>query len=109
MKPRPRLRIIGRYSGRGLLILSIMLVGAELFRALERGAYKSLALGEVWYLAHSGSLNALQAGVQRYLDPALWDTGIAPLLFLPAWIVFLVPGVVLAFLCRPKQPTNLWL
>lgn len=108
MKPRPKLRQAGRYLGRAFLTLSVMCLGAELMRALERGAHEPLALGEVWFLAGAHSLNALQAGVQRYLDPALWDMGIAPVLLLPAWVVFLIPGLALGFLCRPQQPVKLW-
>ena len=109
MKSRSKLTLTGRYVGRGLILVSVMLLGAELLRALERGTYKALALGEVWYQAHGGSLNALQAGVQRTLGPALWDAAFAPVLFLPAWLVFGAPGIVLAFLCRPRQPARMWL
>ena len=109
MKPRPKLTLTGRVAGRGLVLASVLLLGAELMKALERGAYKTLAMGEVWYQVNGSSLNALQAGVQRYLDPALWDTAFAPVLFLPAWLVFGAPGLVLAFLCRPREPVRMWL
>jgi len=109
MKPHPKLRLTGRFAGRGLITVGIMMLGADLVRALERGSYKAIALGELWYLGHAGSLNGLQAGVQRYLDPALWDRGIAPVLLLPCWLIFTVLGLVIAFLCRPREPSRLWL
>jgi hypothetical protein len=104
-----KLRVAGSLTGRALMVLGMFLLGAELMRALERGAHTRIALGEFWYLADPGSLNGLQAGVQRYLDPELWETLFAPVLFWPAWAVFLVPGLVLAFLNRPQQPTKMWL
>jgi hypothetical protein len=104
----PKWRLTGSLTGRALSILGIMLLGAELVRALERGAHTRLALGEFWYLVDAGSLNGLQAGIQRYLDPGLWDMAFAPLLFAPAWTIFMVPGLILAFLTRPLQPRRIW-
>ena len=109
MKPYPKLRILGSLTGRALLSVSVLLWGAELMRALERGAYTRIALGEFWYLADAGSLNGLQAGVQRYLYPELWETLFAPVLFMPAWAVFFVPGLILAMLNRSKQPSKMWI
>ena len=108
MSSRPKLRVASSLAGRALMVLGLLLLGAELMRALERGAHTRIALGEFWYLADAGSLNGVQAGVQRYLDPGLWDAGFAPVLFWPAWAVFLIPGLVMAFLNRPQQPTKVW-
>jgi hypothetical protein len=105
---QPKMRIVGSLAGRALMVFGLMLLGAELMRGLERGAHTRIALGEFWYLADAGSLNGLQAGVQRYLVPEIWDTVFAPLLFAPAWSIFLVLGLTLAFLTRSKQPRSLW-
>ena len=42
----------------------------------------------------AASLNLVQAVVQRYLLPALWDPVLVTLLLLPAWIVVGVPGLL---------------
>lgn len=59
---------------------------------------RAAALGDVWYGLDPGSLNLLQAVTQRYLSPALWDGAAVPLLLEPAWIVLLLPGLVLVAL-----------
>lgn len=48
----------------------------------------------------AGSLNLVQAVVQRYLHPAVWDSGIQPVLTWPAVLVLGVPGLLFLLLAR---------
>jgi hypothetical protein len=89
--------IIGRIIGWLFCIVALMALGAESIAALETGAYRGLAIGELWYLIDRGSLNLMQAVVQRHLIPSLWD-GVVVLLQQPAWLVFGVAGPVLVLL-----------
>lgn len=43
-------------------------------------------------------LNAAQAGIQRYVSPALWDDAALPLLERPSWVLPVALGVVLLLL-----------
>jgi hypothetical protein len=52
-------------------------------------------LGQGWFSASPGSLNAFQALVQRYLHPSLWTDVVVPVLRAPAWLVGVVPGALL--------------
>ena len=52
-------------------------------------------LGAVLFRLDPGLLNLVQAVVQRYLLPMLWDDVLLPLLEAPAWAVPLVLGAVL--------------
>lgn len=44
------------------------------------------ALGSLWFGVHGDSLNLLQAVIQRYIHPQLWQLLLIPLLLLPVWI-----------------------
>lgn len=68
------------------------------------GVWRLLALGEVWFRLDVGSLNLVQAVIQRYLYPAIWDPGVVTVLLWPAWPCFAAIGAVLAFFgLRPKR------
>jgi hypothetical protein len=53
------------------------------------------ALGEMWFKIDRSSLNLVQAVIQRYVWPALWDPVIVTVLLLPAVLVFAIPGSLL--------------
>ena len=97
-----------RIIGWILVALALALLGHEALSALEDGRYRLVALGELWFridqAAGAGSLNATQAFVQRYVWAWLWEGLIQPVLIAPAWLVFAVPGLLLAWLCRRRQP-----
>jgi hypothetical protein len=63
------------------------------------GEYRIMALGEVWYRIDRASLNLVQAVVQRYVAPWLWEDVAQPLLLLPGWVVLGVPGLFLLLVC----------
>ena len=89
--------IIGRIFGWLVCSVALMALGAESLASLEAGAYRGLAIGEIWYLIDPGSLNLVQAIVQRHLIPSLWD-GFVVVLQQPAWLVFSVAGPVIVLL-----------
>ena len=60
-------------------------------------------LGELWFKLDPGSLNLLQAVVERYIWPPLWDPAIASVLRIPAVIAFAVPAAILLVLCYLKR------
>ena len=94
--------IIGRLIGWLLIAIGLMLVGVEALASLRAGEWAPQLLGQLWFELDSGSLNFTQAIIQRYLLPMLWDPVIVSMLLWPAWIVFLVPGIILSVLCRNR-------
>lgn len=70
------------------LALALMALGGEIVKSLEAKAWQPLALGQIWYMAHSDSLNLVQAVVQRYLWPPLWDPVAIEFLRWPASAIF---------------------
>jgi hypothetical protein len=87
-----------------LIVAAFLVLGDEIYVWIATGTYHVHALGELWYSLAPSSLNMLQAGVQRDIAPWLWDSVIQPILLLPAWMVFGVPGLSLRMLVfiRPK-------
>ena len=57
-------------------------------------------LGKAWFNLHASSLNGLQAGIQRYLSPELWDPWIITLLQWPAWAVLIGFAFLLMLLTK---------
>lgn len=91
-------------------LIGVLLIAAaagalawEIYLLARTGNFGLSAWGELWFVAHAPSLNLYQAVVERYISPLLWDKVLAPLLFIPAVLVFLVPGVVLVWLPRIRQ------
>jgi hypothetical protein len=88
--------IVLRLIGLVLIGFAAWSFGLDCWHALTSDAgFRFAAAGEFWFHLHAASLNGLQAGVQRYVHPGLWDDFLQPLLLWPAILVFGVPGLVL--------------
>ncbi|MZR30032.1 hypothetical protein [Sneathiella litorea] len=95
--------IIGRIFGWILIGSAFLVVGHDLLQYLNNMVWHSILLGELWFIVNPEGLNLMQAIVQRYISPTLWDPFILSLLLWPAWMVFLVPGITLAILFRKRK------
>ena len=80
-------------------VIAILFFAAALVTGFSLGW--GYGMGEALYRLNAGALNSMQAGVQRYLHPQLWDALFVPLLNMPAWsgwalfgIIFLVIGAL---------------
>ena len=91
-----RSMIVGRIIGYLLLLAALAVAARDVFGWADAGSYHAIATGELWFTLHNGSLNLMQAVIQRYIAPSLWDPVIVTVLLWPAWLVFGVPGAVLA-------------
>ncbi|MGQ0673151.1 MAG: hypothetical protein ACT4N2_09775 [Hyphomicrobium sp.] len=84
-----------RVIGLGFFALALLILGYDLVTGLSGAGTLGFAfLGEQWGRISAASLNLVQAIVQPYLFPALWDPILVTLLLLPAWVVFGVPGLL---------------
>ena len=100
----------GRGWGIAFLVAGIFLdlVGSAAFAYGAAAAGGPLvALGQLWYRLDVSSLNLMQAVVQRYIHPLLWDPVIVGVLVQPAFVVFSLPGALLliaaVLLLRPRR------
>lgn len=100
--------IIGRIIGWIFIIAAFLVLGRDILRYLDTGVWQSVLLGQLWFELDPEGLNLIQAVIQRYLLPEIWDPGVMTVLLWPAWLDFLVPGVLLVILFkrRKKAPTS---
>jgi len=88
-----RTRILG-IAGKLLMVAALAAGAAEVYGALERGAYHVVSLGELWLELSPKSLGLLAS----HLPPLLWTGVFDPLLRLPLWLLLGAPGVLLEYL-----------
>ena len=79
-----------------LLLIAVLLLAAG--AALGFLAGWGTSLGEALFRYDPARLNTAQAGIQRYLSPALWDDAALPLLEQPSWVLPVALGAVLLLL-----------
>ncbi|OSQ40969.1 hypothetical protein [Thalassospira mesophila] len=92
-----------RVLGWLLLFACLAVLVGDGVSALQTGSLRFVAGGELWYRLDAGSLNLLQALIERYVSPWLWDKVFVPGLLLPAFLLLLAPGLLLSFLARRKR------
>ena len=83
-------------AGLGFLIVD----GA---RTIAAGELDLTAFGQTWYDFDRASLNSLQALVQRYVHPYLWDPIIQTVLQWPTFAVALGLSLIFVVLGRPRR------
>lgn len=89
--------VIFRFLALILIVLALMLLGADVVTSLEKGALTVRSIGQIWGLIDAGSLQAFKSWVEASL-PGPVPGWIYSLLGMWGWGVFGVLGVVLAFL-----------
>ena len=94
------MRWISRILGYLFLAAALLVLLLDLWRwwRSEGGALSFRPLGQVWYSLDPGSLNLMQAGIERYLLPVLWDPLLLTLLTWGAAPVFAVLAVLFLWL-----------
>jgi hypothetical protein len=95
--------LVGRLVGWALLLAGLVVLARDVIGFLDTGTFSPVVLGELWFTLHSSSLNLMQAVIQRYVHPVLWDPVITSILFLWAFAILLVPGLALLLLCHRRN------
>jgi len=87
-----------RFFSLVLIVIGLMLLGADLITTLEKGGQITVrSIDQVWAAIDTGSVNAFKSWLEKTL-PAPVPNWIDSFLALPGWAVFGVLGVILAFL-----------
>jgi hypothetical protein len=95
--------IVCRFVATLFLLAALGLFAYEIFGALSGGGYELIAGGRLWASIHANSLVGFQALIEKNVSPWLWGEIILPILLAPAWAIAVVPGLVLAILCRRRR------
>ncbi len=85
------------------LLAALGLFAYEIVGAKSGGGYDLIAGGELWADIHANSLVGFGALIEKNISPWLWGEIIVPILLAPAWAIAVVPGLVLAILCRSRR------
>ena len=97
--------MIGRLIGWIFFLAGLAVLARDGFVWIETKQWAPLALGQLWYNLNRSSLNLVQAVVQRYIHPFLWDPIIVTILLWWAFAVLMVLGLlILALSGRRTRP-----
>ena len=98
-----------RIVGQIFALLGVLVLGLAAWLWFT-GQDLAQPMGRMWFALDSASLNLLQAVVQRYIHPGLWDSVFVPYLLLPAWgaltilfLIFLVLSGLFLGLARRRR------
>jgi hypothetical protein len=89
------LSMIGRLIGWIIFLAGLSVLVRDVMVWIETKDWAPIALGQLWFDLNRSSLNLVQAVVQRYIHPFLWDPIIVSILLCWAFAVLMVLGVLI--------------
>src|SRR5215469_10891323 len=103
MATRGTSMIVGRVIGWLALLAGAAVLVRDLLVWIDTKHWAPIALGQLWFDLNRASLNLVQAVVQRYIHPFLWDPVIVSILLSWAFAVLMVVGALLIVLFRKRS------
>ena len=88
--------MVVRYFSLVLIVIALMLLGADVMTSLEKGEITVRSLAQVWAMGDKASLDGFKAWLEHTLPSGLANAGEA-FLNVYSWLPFGVLGVVLEF------------
>jgi len=95
--------IVGRVIGWIAFLAGAAVLVRDLLVWIDTRHWSPISLGQLWYDLSRSSLNFVQAVVQRYIHPFLWDPIIVSILLSWAFVVLMVLGVLLLIIFRRRD------
>jgi hypothetical protein len=87
--------VLIRALGWLLLVLAVAIVVQDGLTWWSEGAFRLLALGDVWSRLDYGSLNSAESYLEGHVSSRVWAWIVLPVLRIPALPAFLVLGLAL--------------
>ena len=87
--------MIGRLIGWIFFLAGLSVLVRDGLVWIDTKHWAPISLGQLWFDFSRSSLNLIQAVVQRYIHPFLWDPIIVTILLCWAFAVLMVPGLVI--------------
>jgi len=87
--------MIARLIGWIIFLAGVSVLVRDVLVWIDTKRWAPMALGQLWYDLSPWSLNLVQAVVQRYIHPFLWDPIIVSILLCWAFAVLMVVGLVI--------------
>jgi hypothetical protein len=98
--------MIGRLIGWIFFLAGLAVLVRDVFVWIDTKHWAPITLGQLWYNLDSSSLNLVQAVVQRYIHPFLWDPIIVTVLLWWAFAVLIVLGLLILSLSGRRVKTS---
>jgi|SRR5215472_9087101 len=97
--------MVGRLIGWIMFLAGFAVLVRDALVWIDTKRWAPIVLGQLWYELNRSSLNLVQAVIQRYIHPFLWDPVIVTILLSWAFAVLMVLGVLLlvVFRRRPER------
>jgi hypothetical protein len=97
--------IIARVIGWLVLLAGLSVLARDAMVWIDRKTWAPIALGQLWYELDRSSLNLVQAVIQRYVSPFLWNPIIVSILLCWASAVLIAIGaaILVIFRTRPQR------
>ena len=95
--------IVWRILGWIMLLAGLSALVRDVIAWLNTKVWAPLAVGQLWYELNRSSLNLVQAVIQRYVSPFLWDRVIVDILLCWAFALLIGLGAAILLLAR-KRP-----
>jgi predicted membrane protein len=94
--------MIGRLTGWIIFLTGLSVLVRDVLVWIDTKRWAPIALGQLWFDFSRSSLNLVQAVVQRYIHPFLWDPIIVTILLCWAFAVLMVFGLLILMLSRKR-------
>ncbi|HMD63863.1 MAG TPA: hypothetical protein VKF83_07830 [Stellaceae bacterium] len=94
--------MIGRLIGWIIFLSGLSVLVRDVLVWIDTKRWAPLVLGELWFDLNRSSLNLVQAVVQRYIHPFLWDPIIVTILLCWAFAVLIVLGLLILALSHKR-------
>jgi hypothetical protein len=94
--------IVWRAVGLIVFLAGLSVLIRDVIAWFDTKIWAPLALGQLWYELDRSSLNLVQAMIQRYVSPLLWDRIIVHILLCWAFAVLIGLGAVILLVSRKR-------
>ena len=95
--------MIGRLIGWIIFLAGLSVLVRDVMVWIDTAHWAPIALGQLWFDISPSSLNLIQAVVQRYIHPFLWDPIIVSVLLCWASAVFIALGLLILVLSSRRS------
>lgn len=102
------IKALFRFLAGVFLLVAVIAAVNDVTRSLAANRVASTSAYEHWSKLAPVTLAAARGSVQRNTHPLVWDWGAATILQLPAWGLFGVLGLMLAYVGRRRRQVNIF-